>query len=110
LARRGQHRGEITTEILKAPLERNDLRSIEIVETPVNALDSSDPVGRSSQLCGDLGIRRRPALQRKQAYDQLQAVHHPVIGLLAQELLLLDQFVFMTKQRLILSESLPQPV
>ena len=75
----------------------------------MNAPDRSDAIGRDGQLRSDLGIRRRPALQRKQAYDHLQAVQKPMIGLLAQDLLLSDQLVLLTKQSLFSGKSLPQP-
>jgi hypothetical protein len=47
--------------------------------------------------------------KRKQAYDYLYAVQQSMIGLPAQERLLLDQPVLLTKQSLILGESLSQP-
>ena len=40
----------------------------------MHAPDRGYAIGRGSQLRSDLGIRRRPALQRKQAHDHLQVV------------------------------------
>ena len=79
------------------------------MKAPVDAPDRGNAIGRGGQLRSNFGILRRPALQRKQAYDHLQAVQQPMIGLLAQNRLLLDQLVFLTKQRLFLGESLSQP-
>ena len=75
----------------------------------MDAPDRDYTIGRGGQLRSGLGVRRRPALQPKQAYDHLQAVQKSMIGLFAQNLLLLDQLVLLTKQSLFSSESLPQP-
>ena len=75
----------------------------------MDAPDRGNAIGRGGQLRSDLGICRCPTLQRKQAYDYLYAVQQSMIGLPAQERLLLDQPVLLTKQSLILGESLSQP-
>jgi hypothetical protein len=75
----------------------------------VDARNRGHPIGRDRQLRRDLGILRCPALQRKQAHDHLHAVQKPVIGLLAQDLLMLDELVLLTQQSLVPGESLPQP-
>ena len=72
----------------------------------MNAPDRGNAIGRSRQLRSHFGIFRCPALQRQQAYDHLQAVQQPMIGLLAQHRLLLDQLVLLTKQSLFPGESL----
>ena len=66
-------------------------------------------IGRGGQLRSNLGIRRCPTLQRKQAHDHLQAVQQPMIGFLAQNGLPLDQVILFGKQSLILGESRWQP-
>src|SRR5580704_4370198 len=79
------------------------------VQTPVDAPDRGNAIRCRSQLRNHLGIVRRPALQRQQAYDHLQAVQQPMIGLLPQHRLLLDQRVLLTKQSLFPGESLAKP-
>jgi hypothetical protein len=79
------------------------------VEAVMNAPDRANAIGRSGQLRSDLSILRRPTLQRKQADHHLQAVHHPMIRLLAQDRLLLDQPILFAKQSLAPGESLSQP-
>jgi hypothetical protein len=76
------------------------LYAIARMEPLVDPSDRSHAVGRDGQLRSDLGIRRLAALQRKQAYDHLQAVQQPMIGLPAQNFPLLDQLVFLAKQSL----------
>ncbi|MGP0090303.1 MAG: hypothetical protein ACLPKB_10170 [Xanthobacteraceae bacterium] len=75
----------------------------------MDALDRGHAIGSDGQLRRGLGIRRCPALQRKQAYDHLQAVQQSVIGLLARNLLLPNQRILLTKQSLVPSKSLAQP-
>ena len=70
---RGQHHGEIATKILEELLERDRLDAVEIMETPVDAPDHRYAIGGRGQLRSGLGIRRRPALQRKQGYDHLRS-------------------------------------
>jgi hypothetical protein len=79
------------------------------VKTPVDAPNRAYAVGRDGQFRSDIDIRRRPALERKQTRDHLQAVQQPMIGFLAQDLVLLDQFVFLTKQIIFSGESRSQP-
>ena len=74
----------------------------------MDAPDHGNTIGCGSQLRSGLGIFRRPALQRKQAYDHLQVVQQSMIGLAAQKLLILNQLVFLTKQALIKSDGLSQ--
>src|SRR5271166_4846579 len=105
----GQHRGEIATKILEVLLERYGLYAIQIMETLVDASNRGHAIGRDGQLRSGFGIRRRPALQPKKADDHLQAVQKSMIGLVPQNLLLLDQLVLLTKQSLFSGESLSQP-
>src|SRR5580700_9537451 len=79
------------------------------MEPPVDAPDRGNAIGCRGQLRNDLGILRRTALQRQQAYDHLQTVQQPMIGLLPQHRLLLDQRVLLTKQSLFPGESLAKP-
>ena len=74
----------------------------------MDAPDSGNAIGRGSQLRSNLSILRCPGLQRKQAYDHLYAIQQPMIGLVAQNRLLLDQLVPVTKESLLPGESLPQ--
>ena len=67
----------------------------------MDAPDRGDAIGCRGQLRSNFGILRRPALQRQQAYDHLHAVQQPMIGFLAQNHLLFDQFVFLRKQSLL---------
>ena len=73
------------TKIVAELLERDALYAIAIMETKtsVHAPDRGYAIGRRSQLRSGLGIRRRPALQRKQTYDHLQVIQQSMIGLLA---------------------------
>src|SRR5271154_670314 len=79
------------------------------MEPPVDAPDRGNAVGGRGQLRNNLGILRRTALQRQQAYDHLQTVQQPMIGFLPQHRLLLDQRVLLTKQSLFPGESLAKP-
>jgi hypothetical protein len=79
------------------------------VKAPVNASDRGDAIGCGGQTRGDLTIRRRSGLQRKQARDHLQAIQQPMIRLLAQNRLLSDQFVLLAKQGIFSGKSLAQP-
>jgi hypothetical protein len=79
------------------------------VETTVDAPDRGNAIGCCGQLRSNFSILRRPALQRKQAYDHLHAIQQPMIGLLAQNCLVLDQLVLLTKQSLFSGESLSKP-
>ena len=49
-----------------------------------------------------------PALQQKQAGGHLQVVHQPMIRFPAQELMLPDRLILLTKPRLALRESISQ--
>ena len=75
----------------------------------MDAPDRGDAIGRCRQLRSDFLILRCAALQRQQAHDHLQAVQQAMIGLLAQERLVLDQIVLLTKQSVFPDESLSQP-
>ena len=78
------------------------------MKTPVDASDRGNAICRGGQLRGNFGVLSRPALQRKQAYDHLHAVQEPMIGLLAQSLLLSNQLFLFAKQSLISGECLSQ--
>ena len=75
----------------------------------MDAPDRGDAIGRRGQLRNNLCIVRRPALQRQQADDHLQAVQQPMVGLLPQHRLLFDQLVLLTKQGFFPGESLAKP-
>jgi hypothetical protein len=104
----GHQGGEITTKTLKKFLERDSRCAIVRMKTPVDAPDHGDAIGCSNQLRSRLRIRRGPALQRQQAYDHLQVVQESMIGLAAQEGLILNCLIFLTKQALIKSDDLSQ--
>jgi hypothetical protein len=53
------------------------------METLVDTPDRGNAIRRGGQLRSNFSILRRPALQRKQAYDHLHPVQQPMIGLLA---------------------------
>jgi hypothetical protein len=77
------------------------------MEAAVNALDRGDRQA-AMELRGGFGIGRRPACSGQQADDHLQAVQQPVIGLLAQEVLLLDHLVLLTNPLVVAGKGLPQ--
>lgn len=87
-------------------LKRDSRCAMVRMKTPVDAPNHGNARGCGSPLRSRLRIRRCPALQRQQAGDHLQVVRESMIGLAAQERLILVCLVFLTKQACINSDDL----
>ena len=61
------------------------------------APERSNPIGRNGQLRGSLRSSG-PTLQRQQSDDDLQTIDEPMVELLGQHVLALQEIGFVTKQ------------
>ena len=96
LARR--HVSEIVAKLFEVSLELDAFDVVQSVEMPMDAPERCDTVGGDGQLRRRFVVFGAAALHREQACDQLQSVQQTMFGLLAQDVLLLDQFVLLAQQ------------